>query len=238
MVQLAGRSLLEWQIAAMREIGIRNITVVAGYKQERLSGDFKKIENKDWKNSNMVRSLLAAREILQSAPTIVSYSDIVYHPGHLEKLISHDGPAITYDRNWLALWSDRFEDPLADAERFRLNDGRLVSIGERAESLSEIEGQYMGLLKFTPQSWAPVEAYLNGEPDECVDQLDMTTLLQRLMNIGQQISAVPVDGKWCEVDSEEDLELYDRRIQETESSGRWAHDWRWEEDRGKSWLSG
>lgn len=39
--------------------------------------------------------------------------------------------AITYDRNWRALWEDRFEDPLSDAETFRIDDnGDLLEIGQ------------------------------------------------------------------------------------------------------------
>lgn len=228
MVELGGRSLIDWQILAMTEAGIRNITVVTGYKQECLSGDFDKIENKQWSSSNMVRSLLAARQVLESAPAIVSYSDIVYHPDHLKKLVLLDGPAIAYDRKWLSLWRQRFEDPLTDAETLKLHNGGIASIGERAQNISEIEGQYMGLLKFCPRSWREVEDYLNGQPTDMIDRLDMTTLLQRLLAAGQKITAAPVDGKWCEVDSRKDLEIYERRIRESASGRFWEHDWRWE----------
>ena len=36
--------------------------------------------------------------------------------------------------------------------------GNLIEIGKRAKQIDEIEGQYMGLLKFTPQAWRAVEA--------------------------------------------------------------------------------
>ena len=36
---------------------------------------------------------------------------------------------ITYDPNWLNLWKMRFEDPLMDAENFRIKNNILEDIG-------------------------------------------------------------------------------------------------------------
>ena len=56
--------------------------------------------------------------------------------------------------NWLALWERRFGDPLLDAETFRLSsDGSLLEIGNKPRNVEEVEGQYMGLLRFSPEGW-------------------------------------------------------------------------------------
>ena len=59
--------------------------------------------------------------------------------------------AITYDPNWRILWEKRFENPLTDAETFALDQDGLIDIGRSPESYETVQGQYMGLLKFTPQ---------------------------------------------------------------------------------------
>ena len=82
---------------------------------------------------------------------ITSYSDIVYSVDTITKLINFSDIVITYDPNWL--WQMRFNNPLSDAENFRLDGDRLIEIGLKASSIEEIEGQYMGLLKFTPAGW-------------------------------------------------------------------------------------
>ncbi len=47
-------------------------------------------------------------------------------------------------------WRARNEDTLDDAETLKLGaDGRILEIGQKPKSLSEIEGQYMGLMKFS-----------------------------------------------------------------------------------------
>ena len=149
LTQFAGRTLLEWQLSALRAAGIQDIAVVRGYRAETINpGGCIWFENPDWAKTNMVSTLACASQWLERDDCIVSYSDIVYHPEILQRLILHPGEVvISYDRQWLPLWSERFENPLMDAETFRLRqNGALESIGDRAQAVSDIQGQYMGLL--------------------------------------------------------------------------------------------
>jgi choline kinase len=120
--------------------------------------------------------------------------------------------AVTYDTDWLALWSQRFADPLSDAETFRLEGSRVIDVGRRATTLDDVHGQYMGLLKFTPKGWAAVETYLERLAPELRDRLDMTSLLSGLIQAGQRVDGVKVSGPWGEVDNADDLVLYERLI--------------------------
>jgi len=227
LTQFAGRTLLEWQLSALRAAGIQDIAVVRGYLAETINpSDCIWFENPDWAKTNMVSTLACASQWLERDDCIVSYSDIVYHPGILQRLILHPGEVvISYDQQWLPLWSERFENPLMDAETFRLRqNGTLKSIGDRAQTVSDIQGQYMGLLKFSPAGWRKVEALLDNLPQERRNQLDMTSLLQLLLENGTEIDTAPVKGRWCEVDSENDLRLYEHKLEHPD----WTHDWRWE----------
>ena len=229
LVELAGRALLDWQLGALRESGIQDIAVVRGYCREALAGsDYTVFDNPRWAQTNMVSSLMCADAWLRQGDCILSYSDIVYHPDAVRALATSSGEiALTYDRLWKHLWLDRFEDPLSDAETFRCDAaGRLLEIGHRATSLAQIEGQYMGLLKLTAAGWGSVYDYLQSLPQAERDGLDMTALLGRLLVRGTGIQAVGVDGQWCEVDSDEDLETYTELLGEVMP---WRHDWRWEE---------
>ena len=130
LVNLAGKTLFEWQLAAMAESGINDVTVMTGYLAEQFSFyKTKSIHNFDWAVSNMVRTLLCADDILSSQECIVSYGDIVYHPDIVKELSLAKGDiVISYDKKWLDLWSLRFENPLDDAESFAEQDGVLVDI--------------------------------------------------------------------------------------------------------------
>jgi len=222
--ELLGRSLLHWQLKALKEAQIENILVVTGYLSEKIAGDFQTVKAPHWTSSNMVETLRNASAWLEKMPTVVSYSDIVYCSDHVKSLIDTQYDiAITYDKLWEKLWSVRFEDPLSDAEIFLEENGILKEIGQRATNISEIHGQYMGLLYFTPKGWGLIKNLLNEFSQDEINALDMTALLNICLTKKIQIGAIPVYGKWCEADSMKDIEVYQQKIVQEQI---WSHDWR------------
>jgi choline kinase len=216
LVNLEGRPLVERQIAALRRGGVTEIGIVRGYRADML--DFQGVTcfvNERWEHTNMVMSLCTARDWLHSGPVIVSYADIFYRGELISGLAAAPGPlVITYDRLWRNLWSRRFADPLSDAETFRVDDGnRLLEIGGKTGRIEDIQGQYMGLLKFTPSSWTAIESLLAGLESTVRDRLDMTGMLRRLLVAGTtQIYGFGTDGQWGEIDNPGDVELYQAMI--------------------------
>lgn len=215
-VKVRGRTLLERQVAALRGAGIGEVGVVRGYRGDAFDGlGFSLFDNKHWQDTNMVSSLRCADEWLGQFDCIVSYSDIFYGVDSIKQLASSTAPlAIAYDPEWRWLWSRRFADPLTDAETFRLDAAsHIVEIGRKPNSYDEIEGQYMGLLRFTPRVWRQVTAYLDGLAPAVVRKMDMTTLLNGLIGIGVAVAGVPISEAWGEVDSESDLTLYEALVE-------------------------
>lgn len=213
LVTIDGRTLLERQLAALRAGGVDEIGIVTGYRRELLTGfGLREFHNPRWEQTQMAASLDCAEEWLSAEPCLVSYADIFYEPEAVRALIRCDAAlALTYDVHWQALWTRRFGDPLQDAETFRLQpDGTLAEIGRKPKSLSEIEGQYMGLLWFTPDAWAAVQRMRAGLSADERDRLDMTSALQQLVAANEQpVVAIPYRGSWGEVDAEEDLRIYE-----------------------------
>jgi choline kinase len=214
MTILGGKPLVQWQLEALHGGGIDEVAIVRGYLGETFRLPVHYFDNRRWAQTNMVMSLAEARPWLQQGPCLVSYSDIVYGQDSVARLVATAGDiVITYDPHWRRLWELRFDDPLKDAETFRIDaTGRLLEIGRRATRIEEIEGQYMGLLRFTPVGWQAVEACLAELPGELADRLDMTSLLQRLLDRGVPIMTTAIDEPWFEVDSESDLRLYQERF--------------------------
>ena len=209
-VELNGRILLDWQLGNLREAGVKDIAIATGYRNDAFTRtDVSYIHNPRWSETNMVATLACAKDWLLSDTCVVSYSDIVFKPAIVTKLMAATGDiAMTYDTDWLTQWSQRFDDPLSDAETFKLDSsGNIREIGKKPGSLADIEGQYMGLLRFTPAGWKKIEQHLVGKN---VDRLDMTSLLNGLLQDGIPVQGVPVSGGWFEVDSQRDLEVATR----------------------------
>lgn len=219
LVEIRGRRLLDIQIAALRETGIAEIAVVTGYRREMLTQPgVKEFHNADWARTNMVSSLACAAEWLESDACVVSYSDIFYPAAAPKLLIDRVADmAITYDPDWRAQWEARFGDPLLDAETFRLDGaGFVAEIGRKPRHIEEIEGQYMGLLRFAPAGWAEIARLRDTLPPETRDRIDMTSTLQRVVEAGRvKLSAVPFRGEWGEIDTELDLRVFNARAGKT-----------------------
>jgi L-glutamine-phosphate cytidylyltransferase len=206
LLEACGRTLLDRQVAALRAGGAERVGVVAGWRAEAFAGTgLPLFVNPDWARTTMAGSLAAAGPWLTRGPVLVAYGDIVFAPETVRRLAaSRAGLAIAYDPRWRALWSRRFADPLDDAETFRRDRaGNLADIGGRPRRVAEVQGQYMGLLRVTPEAW---EVLCRARACAAVAALDMTGLLRHVVRERLlRVATVAAHGPWCEFDSPSDL---------------------------------
>ncbi|UXI67829.1 phosphocholine cytidylyltransferase family protein [Tahibacter amnicola] len=226
-LRLAGRRLIDWQCAALEAAGIDAIRAVAGHAGEALHAPtgVHVFHNADWSTSGPVASLLCGLPDTPRQPVLMAYGDGVFHPDLARALRHSDADiAITVDLRWHALWSRRFTDVLADAETLKVDAGQLVAIGARPAHVDDVQAQFTGLLRLSPSGWKIVQDFVGGLCVVRRASLDTTSLLSALLAEGVAIEAIPVEGRWCEVDSARDLALY--RLLARRTPG-WSHDWRW-----------
>jgi len=212
LITFRGKSLLDWQLGAMQDAGIDDIAIVTGYKRNCLNTrGLTEFHNPFWANTQMVSSLMYADSWLEAEPCIVSYSDIFYNSKAIKLLLQTSANlAITYDPYWLTIWQKRFDDPLSDAETFRISSNQLlVEIGGSPLSIDDISGQFMGLLFFRPEGWKEVSRVFSEILTTDGSKLQMTGLLQKVIDAGRvPIHAIPYVAEWGEMDSPTDLLAY------------------------------
>jgi choline kinase len=220
LIELAGKPLIERQITALRRGGVDRIAIVRGYRAEMIDvPGVSFFANERWAETNIVMSLAAAAPWLRSGPVIASYADIFYRGELVRAVAAASGElVVSYDRDWRRVWTRRFQDPLTDAETFRIDtQGQLLEIGAKATQIEDIQGQYMGLLKFTPGAWTAIEGLLCTLDVRTRDCLDMTGLLRRLLAANTiPIKTVATHGHWGEIDNPEDVKLYHDMIRRGE----------------------
>lgn len=211
MIKLWGKTLIEWQVNVLKAAGINQIAIVTGYKGNKIDIDLASyFVNEDWENTNMFFSLMKAQSWLKNYECIVCYSDIIYTSETIRKLIiSNQEISIAYYTKFVKLWKQRFENPLSDLETFSIdNDGNILEIGRKPKDIKQIQGQYMGLIKFTPKGWGRLEESLKMLDSKVINKIDMTSLLNHLIKQKIQIHGVKCQDFWLEVDTDKDLELY------------------------------
>lgn len=214
LVEVDGVSLLDRQLAVLRHAGVEDVTLIGGYRADTLKRPGVSLRlNPRFHETNMVWTLFCAEDDLQGE-LILAYGDIVYSPAILRALMaSTDDIAVAIDLDWEQYWRARNEDPLADAETLRMDGtGRLLEIGQKPKSIDQIEGQYMGLMKFSPRGLEALRktfhgareaGALRGKPPE---KAYMTDLLQLMIDRGERLASVKVNGGWVEVDTVDDLQ--------------------------------
>jgi len=215
LVPFQGRPLIEYALDSLRCLGIDEIIIVGGYRASMLEGYGTRLRVNDrWAVTNMVETFFSAESEFTD-DLIVSYGDILYTPEVARALVESSAAiSVTIDTEWRTLWEARMENPLLDAETLELNvDGTIRSLGKRPQHYGQIQGQYMGLLKYSKNALPAVRRFYHqldrhgvyeGQPFE---KMYMTTFLQLLIDRLMPVKAVPVRGGWLEIDQPSDLQL-------------------------------
>ena len=216
LVKIGNKSLLDWQLENLKKAGIKNINIVTGYKQDKIIKDreikFNKIYfNKRYNSTNMVKSLLLAKDLFYT-DLLISYSDIIYKTEIVKLLLeSKHENVIIVDVDWHKLWSKRFKEPLDDAETLSFDKNfNLLNIGKKTRNINDIMGQYIGLMKFDNNTLG----FLNNLDIEnkIKNNLFMTDLIRIFLKNNIEIKVLPIKRGWLEVDSLSDLTLYNEEI--------------------------
>jgi L-glutamine-phosphate cytidylyltransferase len=228
MVEIFGTTLLERQIDNFKKCMIEDITVVTGYKSNKINiNEIKCIKNKNYHKTNMVETLFCANNELVGN-VIISYGDIIYETKILKKLIkSKEDITIVIDKKWQRYWNKRFDNLLDDAESLKINSkGNIIEIGQKINKLNDVHGQYIGLMKFSANGIKILkkiyqeskEKSKNGKnilnPNIPFEKSYMTDLLQGLIISGYLLKPLIINGGWLELDSITDYKLYQKMYKE------------------------
>lgn len=217
LVELAGKPLLSHQIEVLKDCGINDIHVVGGYRADQLTGeDYKLHHNLHFAVTNMVYTLFVAEKEFNSAQDIIiAYGDIIYQKNVLDELIKSDAPvSVVIDSAWSRYWHARMDNPLDDAESLKIDDSnRITEIGKVPVDMSEINGQYIGLLKIRSdfansfkKTWEQMDRQLTYDGND-YNNMYMTTYIQELINQNWDVKAVFIENGWAEIDCPSDLDV-------------------------------
>ena len=228
MVKLFDKTILKYQIDVFRSCGINDITVVTGYEADKIKIEgVNFLHNQNYDTTNMVETLFCAKEKL-TENVIISYGDIIFEKQVLQKLINSNwDSSVIIDNQWKKYWQMRFENPLDDVECLKIDEnGLITNIGMKVNSLEEIQGQYIGLMKFKNEGVKNLKKIYEKAKLKSVKGVNllnenipfeksyMTDLIQAMINEGVKINAVKITNGWLELDSIDDYNLYQKKNNE------------------------
>lgn len=214
MIDVRGQPILRRQIGMLNAAGVRDVTVVRGYKKEAIDlPSIKTVDNDAYGETGELHSLYCARDELDKA-CLVTYGDILFRDQMLDTLLRAEGDIVIVAD---ALWRDREQsaeglvrdfvvgdrgfstDYLDDAPVSLLRTGREISNDEAT-------GEWVGMLKLTDAGAATVKAELEAmHGDGSLGKGDVPSLLNRLAAAGNEIRVQYTTGQWLDIDDALDL---------------------------------
>ncbi len=214
MIDVLGQPSLRHLTSTLNQGGIRDITVIRGYKKEVVNlPSLNFVDNDAYDSTGEIASLSRAEHKLKGT-CLVAYGDILFRHYILDQLMQADGDIVLVVDS---LWQQKDPNP---ASRVRdlvecsapfktsyLDDDTvtLQRMGPDIEK-SKINGEWIGLAKFSDSGCDAVHAELaEMERDGSLNSATMIDLFNRLISAGQKISVIYVTGHWLDIDNAADL---------------------------------
>jgi L-glutamine-phosphate cytidylyltransferase len=215
LIPFRGRPLLSHLLNLARSCGLHDIIIVRGFLGDRLNfPNVKYVDNPD--GYNMLHSLFCADHELKGE-VVVSYTDILYESAVMKKLlVSTSDISVVVDLAWEEYYRARTHDPLSIAESLVISNAKILKIGMRPMSSRDVQGQYIGLMKFSANGveqlkkcyWKSRRMFW-GQPWQQAPKFElayMTDILQALIESGVEVNTVPIERGWLEFDTVSDYE--------------------------------
>lgn len=210
MVEIAGKPLLEHVAASFRAAGIRDITVVRGYKKDAVKATgVTFVDNDDFEKTQEVGSLKKALGALEGT-TLVAYGDVLFKKYIPEKLVDHDGDfVVAVDAKWE---DSNNRGRLADyaicsephSKRALFSDVTLVDVVNDPDTKG-ISGEWIGFVKVSATGAKILRELVGGLDERALATLKMPDLLRQVTKAGHKVHVVYSTGDWLDVDSVADV---------------------------------
>lgn len=215
MVELDNKPLITYQLDLLKQFNITDVNIVTGYLKDKINFEgTTKYFNPNFDKTNMVSTLFCASELFDgSDDVLIAYGDIIYNESVLEKILnSTDKLNVVVDKNWKEYWSARMDNPLEDAETLKIDsNGNIKELGKKPNSYTDIEGQYIGLIKIRKDITIKIKDYYeNLDKNILYDGKDyenmyMTSFLQMIADNVIPLTPTYIENGWMEVDTPSDL---------------------------------
>ncbi len=206
MLKVNGKPILYSQIEAMNKAGIKDISVVTGYKPESIqTTNILKIENKDFVNTNEVFSLFLANEQIKDE-TIISYGDIIFKQYILDDLIldNHDC-IIVVDADYEP--KDTYTDFVQATKPYSKQlFGETVDLIKMDSEmpLNKVNGEFIGLWKVSAKGALVLKEILSENKLNLKD-LRMKDLFNKMLE-KIPVAVRYIRGEWLDIDNIVDLQ--------------------------------
>ena len=223
MLDFGGKTLLQRQLQAYKDSGVEDITVIRGYKKDKINyKNLNYITNPDYKNNNILNSIFYGEKII-NGNLIIAYSDILFESNVVKRLLASDHDiSVVVDIDWRGYYVGRKDHPISEAENVIFDsNNQVVKIGKLSAQKEEVHGEFIGMMKLNnrgaeifKENFHRVKKIYWNKPFQrakIFQKAYLTDMIQELADIGVKVHCVIIERGWKEIDTVED---YKKALQE------------------------
>ena len=219
LVNVNGKSIIERQLSILKQNDILDIIIVTGPHHEKFN--FKNVvyvNNLDYKKHDTLGSLMTARDYINDE-IITTYADQIFEEKILKSMTEFTGDiGIAVDLDWEKNYVNRAQQPKSEADNVLINGNEILEIRKNILECKKNEkiGEFLGLMKLSRKGskvfldkYSELKISHQGKFHNApsLEKAYLTDMLQELIVSGIRISPIYVSGKWCEIDTPQDLEI-------------------------------
>ena len=217
MIEVYGKSVLERQVEVFQSCGISDITAVTGYHSEKVNlPNINCIKNEKYETTNVNEGLFCAKAKLSDS-VIITYGDIIFDNEVLEQTLNFKGDVgVVIDLDWKKQYTGKFGRPISEADNVLMNKKQILKISKNltkkddlvlAESIGIFKlsktGAKILLDRYNHLKKSHKGKFYSASSFKNAFFMDM---IQYLIDTNVTVEPIPINGRWCEIDTQLDLE--------------------------------
>ena len=217
MIEVSGKSVLERQVEVFQSCGISDITAVTGYHSEKVNlPNINCIKNEKYETTNVNEGLFCAKAKLSDS-VIITYGDIIFENEILEQTLNFKGDiGVVIDLDWKKQYTGKFGRPISEADNVIMNKKQILKISKNLTKKDDlILAESIGIFKLSKSGakilldrYNHLKKSHKGKFHSASSFKDafFMDMIQELIDTNVIIEPIPINGRWCEIDTQLDLE--------------------------------
>ena len=223
LVLINGKSIIERQLSILKQNGILDIIIITGPHHEKFNFEkIRYVRDENFLEHDQLGSLVSVKKEIDG-DVLVLFADIIFENTVLTKILeSKSDISIAVDMNWERTYTSRPDSSFDEADKVRFEQGNVSRIFKTMiEEDKKFEiGEFIGLMKLSKNGskqlvdcYEKIHAHKGKFHDaQSIEKAKLIDLLQELIENKIKIDAIPITGEWCEIDTEEDLEIAKKKF--------------------------
>ncbi len=228
MIKVKGKTILQRQLETLNNCGIKDVTVIRGFKKNLVNVEgIKYIDNDDYENYHILYSLFKAEQDMNEGFMYIN-SDVLFDERLIKDLLNSKNDIVLavdnsyrYHKHEIDKKLDLVLSKNKPSEERRMlfqKDNEIIRIGKNIDK-NIADYEYIGIAYFSENGTDIIKKIYNeskinhsGSFHEAAsfEKASFTDFIQEIIDRGFKVDLLEVYKGWIEIHNEKDIEIAER----------------------------